>query len=263
MVKLHPSTAKLADRQRQPEERKADALHELTKTARAEMTRQLAARFFEGERPSDTRLVQIWMSKQRPAEKWMPKTWHILAKGLYYTMLRQAAKIAGIGLRTSPPRKQQKKTPGSISLVRNDSDDEDGDAAMQAGGEHFDTVTDEAHRWSSLDKATILKHTDSAGIVNEFALLYDLRTSFPLHYIVFKQTASHIPHEGNSEQLFSRAGNLSDDNGKMDPARLGVWTSIGVNYAIFQPSVKAILVNATLSSSAREVRPKCMKMILA
>ena len=27
----------------------------------------------------------------------------------------------------------------------------------------------------------------------------------------------------------------------MDPARLGVWTSIGVNYAIFQPSVKAIL----------------------
>ena len=35
------------------------------------MAEQLAARFFEGERPSDTRLVQIWMSKQRPAEKWM------------------------------------------------------------------------------------------------------------------------------------------------------------------------------------------------
>jgi hypothetical protein len=60
----------------------------------------LAARFFEGERPSDTRLVQIWMSKQRPAEKWMPKSWQILAKGLYYTMLRQAAKIAGIGVHT-------------------------------------------------------------------------------------------------------------------------------------------------------------------
>ncbi len=75
---------------------------------------------------------------------------------------------------------------------------------MQAGGD-FDTVTDEAHCWSSLDKATILEHTDSAGIVNEFALLYDLRTSFPLKYIVFKQTASHLPHEGNSEQLFSHA----------------------------------------------------------
>jgi hypothetical protein len=86
--------------------------------------------------------------------------------------------------------------------------------------------------------------------VNEFALLYDLRTSsFPLHYIVFKQTASHLPHEGNSEQLFSRAGNLSDDNGKMDPARLGVWTSIGVNYANFQPSVKAILERYLLKFS--------------
>ena len=94
----------------------------------------------------------------------------------------------------------------------------------------------EADRWSSLSKATIEEHTDSAGVVNEFSLLYALRTSFPLHYIVFKQTAAHIPHEGNSEQIFSRAGNLSDDNAKMDPTRLGVWTSIGVNYDTFQPS---------------------------
>ena len=76
----------------------------------------------------------------------------------------------------------------------------------------------------------IREYRDDAGIVNEFALMYHLRNSFPLHYIAFKQTASHIPHEGNSEQLFSRSGALSDDNGKMDPARLAVWTSIGVNY---------------------------------
>jgi hypothetical protein len=155
----------------------------------------------------------------------------------------------------TPSQAAVKKTPGSISLVRNVFDDEDGDAAMQAGGD-FDIVTDEAHRWSSLDKAPILEHIDSAGIVNEFALLYDLRTSFPLHYIVFKQTASHLPHEGNSEQLFSRAGNLSDDNGRMDPARLGVWTSIGINYANFQPSVKAILEcnPRTLPSQVRQGR---------
>jgi hypothetical protein len=53
---------------------------------------------------------------------------------------------------------------------------------------------------------------------------------------------------------------VSDDNGKMDPARQGVWTSIGVNYAIFQPSVQAILERYLFSSSAREVRPNCMKM---
>ena len=75
----------------------------------------------------------------------------------------------------------------------------------------------------------IREYRDDAGIVNEFALMYHLRNSFPLHYIAFKQTASHIPHEGNSEQLFSRSGALSDDNGKMDPARLAVRTSIGVN----------------------------------
>ena len=143
------------------------------------------------------------MSKSSPA----------CAKGLYYTMLRQAAKKQDRGHWRSYVT--QGTPPQSSSRGR-------------------------SRHSHCADKATILGHTDSAGIVNEFALLYDLRTSFPLHYIVFKQTASHLPHEGNSEQLFSRAGNLSDDNGKMDPARLGVWTSIGVNYANFQPSVKAI-----------------------
>ena len=47
--------------------------------------------------------------------------------------------------------------------------------------------------------------------------------------------ASHLPHEGNSEQLFSRTGALSDNNGKMDPTRLAVWTSIGVNYKLLSP----------------------------
>ena len=44
-----------------------------------------------------------------------------------------------------------------------------------------------------------------------------LRNAFPLHYIVFKQVSSHLCHEANTEQLFSLAGGLSDDNGKMDP----------------------------------------------
>ena len=90
---------------------------------------------------------------------------------------------------------------------------------------------------------------DDEGIVNEFALVYHLRNSFPLHYVVFKQTASHLPHEGNSEQLFSRAGGLSDDNGKMDPARLAVWKSIGVNYSTFKPTDKQILERYMLKFS--------------
>ena len=44
-----------------------------------------------------------------------------------------------------------------------------------------------------------------------------------------KQVASHLCHEVYTEQLFSLTGNLSDDNGKMDPYRLGVWASIAAN----------------------------------
>ena len=50
--------------------------------------------------------------------------------------------------------------------------------------------------------------------------------------------------EANTEQLFSLAGNLSDDNGKMDPYRLSVWVSylsIASGRKVFMPMAKAIL----------------------
>ena len=46
-------------------------------------------------------------------------------------------------------------------------------------------------------------------------MMWALRERFPLHFVVFKRTACHLPHEANVEQVFSRAGNLSDPN--MDP----------------------------------------------
>eukprot|EP00327_Prymnesium_parvum_P009321 CAMPEP_0184392280 /NCGR_PEP_ID=MMETSP0007-20130409/26165_1 /TAXON_ID=97485 /ORGANISM="Prymnesium parvum, Strain Texoma1" /LENGTH=116 /DNA_ID=CAMNT_0026742795 /DNA_START=92 /DNA_END=443 /DNA_ORIENTATION=- len=75
----------------------------------------------------------------------------------------------------------------------------------------------------------------------EFALMYKVRNRYPLHYIVFKQVASHLCHEGVTERVFSTAGNLSDENGRMDPYRLGVWTSIGKNKSVFKPKVSEIL----------------------
>ena len=102
----------------------------------------------------------------------------------------------------SVPRKQQKTSAASSSLVRNESDDEDNGPTTTA---HGDVVTDEAERWEQLDKKTIREFRDDEGIVNEFALLYHVRSAFPLHFAVFKQTAFHLSHEGNSEQLFSRA----------------------------------------------------------
>ena len=44
------------------------------------------------------------------------------------------------------------------------------------------------------------------GLLNEFAMMYALRERFPLHYVVFRQTSSHLPHEANVEQVFSRSG---------------------------------------------------------
>ena len=59
-----------------------------------------------------------------------------------------------------------------------------------------------------------------ALLLNEFAMMWALKDRFPLHYIIFKQTACHIPHEANCEQLFSTAGLLSDPN--MDPRYLSI-----------------------------------------
>ena len=56
------------------------------------------------------------------------------------------------------------------------------------------------------------------GMLNEFVLMYTVRSKFPLHYTVFKQVSGHLPHEANTEQLFSLAGRLSDPN--KDPIHL-------------------------------------------
>ena len=94
---------------------------------------------------------------------------------------------------------------------------------------------------ATIDQAQIDELKDNDGIINEFALLYKLRNSFPLHYILFKQVSSHLCHEANTEQLFSLAGGMSDDNGKMDPYRLSIWVSIAANRKVFMPTKKAIL----------------------
>ena len=64
-------------------------------------------------------------------------------------------------------------------------------------------------------------------MLNEFAMMWELRERFPLHFVVFKQTACHLSHEANVEQVFSRAGNLSDPN--MDPEYIAHLVMVGIN----------------------------------
>ena len=63
-------------------------------------------------------------------------------------------------------------------------------------------------------------------------MMWELRARFPLHFLVFKQMACHLPHEANVEQYFSR---------DMDPVYLGVLVMVGANKSSFKPTVKDIM----------------------
>ena len=77
-------------------------------------------------------------------------------------------------------------------------------------------------------------------MINEFAFMWAKRKEFPLHYFVFRQTASHLPHEGNVEQIFSLGGRLSDPN--MNPSYLAMTlVFIGSNEKTYMPPMKDIL----------------------
>jgi hypothetical protein len=69
-------------------------------------------------------------------------------------------------------------------------------------------------------------------------MVWALKATFTLHYIVFKQCGAHLAHEGNVENLFSKSGNLSDPN--LDPQYLSKLTRIGANKHAFCPLDSAI-----------------------
>jgi len=108
-------------------------------------------------------------------------------------------------------------------------------AADDAG---FDEVTDEIARWEALNSKEIECFRKADGLIDEFALLWAMRLRFPLHFFVFKQTASHLPFEANVERVFSVAGYLSD------PCRhaehLVDVVMAAVNRKAFDPSIEAI-----------------------
>ena len=104
----------------------------------------------------------------------------------------------------------------------------------------FPVVSDEIRRWSSLSEGECQCFVSvEDGILNEFEMMWQLRILFPLHFVVFKQTACHLTVEVNVEQVFSRAGQLSEVN--LDPDTLTDMVSIMVNKLAYKPSVKDIM----------------------
>ncbi len=70
--------------------------------------------------------------------------------------------------------------------------------------------------------------------LNEFARMWELRELFLIHFSVFKQTACQLSHEANLEQVFFRAGNLSDSN--MDPEYLAHLAMVKINKKSYKQS---------------------------
>jgi hypothetical protein len=99
----------------------------------------------------------------------------------------------------------------------------------------FDAVSDEIRRWSSLQKA----NASALSVPRMVYMMWQLRILFPLHFVVFKQTACHLAAEANVEQVFSRAGQLSEVN--LDPDALADMVSIMVNKLAHKPSVRDIM----------------------
>ena len=47
-------------------------------------------------------------------------------------------------------------------------------------------------------------------MLNEFAFMWAKKKDFPLHCFVFRQTASHLSHEGNVEQTDARGSDFDE-----------------------------------------------------
>lgn len=222
-----------------------DLVCELTRTAMDVLKEELQSRFFSN-RPSNSRLVLGYMSKQSHPSKWLTPQQIELARTCYLMMIRQALELSEVHNSTHSTKKQrtsprlQKKRRSLID--DSDSDDAMADAARatceDASPENLDIVSSEVERWKHLPRELLTQFTDSDGIINEFQLFWSLRNDYPLHFIVFKQCAAHLLHEANVEKVFSSAGRLADPS--LDPANLETMVRIQFNKKAYQPSVSDI-----------------------
>lgn len=188
-------------------------------------------------------MVQIYMSKTmslKEKQVMLTSAQFDLAHTLYFQWVRIANDIGRLATRESSPRKAQ-KIGGGGKLFRGKElvEDDCGSApAARKEADGFDPVAEEIERWERLSSDVYEKFTDDDHLLNEFEMMWALRKSFPLHFIVFKQTACHLAHEANVEQIFSRAGNLSDPN--MDPEFLAHIVMVAVNKKAFCPTMGQI-----------------------
>ena len=262
IVLAHPTTAALGERKRKQEVRRFDELPEFVRAARSIMYNELSSRIFGtsfDERPSDVRLVQLYMSKQIPVEDLLPPMLLSRARAIYLQMLRDAASINGTAIRTSP-RKVARKTQQFFRSETVSASMSAVSAATSAVSTDtlLDPVQAEAQRWAALPQEKIQNCNMGDGLVNEFDLIHSVRQEFPLHYTLFRMVSVHIAHEANSESTFSEAGGLS--NASIGTNFLSMLVRINGNKSICKPSWDEILAEYKIrfgKPSEEEMQAAC------
>ena len=170
-------------------------------TARSVLKSELQARFFDN-RPSNARMVLCFMSKQMPCKQYFTPAQLILSETLYKGALRDAVQLVAFDAtsktRTSPQKKAKFAKPVEpSSMLFRGAFEEDEETTTAADQGDFDVVIDEIKRWGFVTPDELKEFRCSDGLLNEFKMMWRLRHRFPLHYVVFKQLACHLPHEAN------------------------------------------------------------------
>ncbi|KAL1500141.1 hypothetical protein AB1Y20_012824 [Prymnesium parvum] len=217
-VKGLPPSLKLADRERPLEQKRPAQLSSMIDLARAILSDEIETRCFL-QRSSNARMVQLYMSKQMDAKDILSpehrEREHDQSQGHEIQLWCKA-----VPWRSSLPRRRC----GG------------GDTSTQNLGDAHDEAISEVDSWARLPSEAYADFfDDKTGLLNEFAMMWRFRHKFPIHFIVFKQTACHLPHEAFVEQVFSTAGFLSEQT-QLDPEYLANLVMISRNKDAFKPT---------------------------
>ena len=182
----------MADREKRHDKaqmvaKEADDLSSGVTKAREVMQDELKARMFHGRddlRPSNSRLIQMYMSKQMPSKDYLPASWNDHARTLYLQALRDTPSLCAhcnTLVAGSPPRaaKKAKVAPSGMGLFRGAElkpvAAESPAAITQTNSDDsFDPVLDEMRRWEGLGLKEYSKFTSGDGLLNEFAMMWAL-----------------------------------------------------------------------------------------
>lgn len=91
----------------------------------------------------------------------------------------------------------------------------------------MNAVKKEIRNWNDLEAGKVAEHTSEDGTLDQYSLFSALHREFPIHFAAFRQIATCLSHEANTERVFSQAHDLSDPN--MHASNLALATFIRFN----------------------------------